>query len=135
MSDFKVCYKGDLSTEITHLSSGSKVVTDAPIDNHGLGRTLSPTDMVASSLASCMLTIIAIAANTHKINIENMEADVNKIMSKTIPRRISQIDINMIIAGSLNDKSKKIIERSAKSCPVHHSLNDNIIINLEIQYK
>lgn len=135
MSDFKVFYKGDLSTEITHLSSGSKILTDAPIDNHGLGRTLSPTDMVASSLASCMLTIIAIAANTHKINIEKMEADVSKTMSRTIPRKISQIDINMIITGYLNDKSKKIIERSAKNCPVHHSLNDSIIINFEIEYK
>ena len=135
MSDFKVSYKGDLSTEITHLSSGSKVLTDAPIDNHGLGRTLSPTDMVASSLASCMLTIIAIAANTHKIDIKNMEANVSKIMSKTIPRRISQIDINLIIMGILNDKSRKIIERSAKNCPVHHSLNKNIIINFAIEYK
>ena len=135
MSDFKVSYKGDLSTEITHLSSGSKVLTDAPIDNHGLGRTLSPTDMVASSLASCMLTIIAIAANTHKINIENMEANVSKTMSKTIPRKISKIDVEMIIKGILNNKSKKIIERSAKNCPVHHSLNDDVIINLEIQYK
>ena len=135
MSDFKVSYKGDLSTEITHLSSGSKVLTDAPIDNHGLGRTLSPTDLVASSLASCMLTIIAIAANTHKINIKSMEADVIKVMSKTVPRRISQIGIKMIITGICNDKSKKIIERSAKNCPVHHSLNKEMIINLDIQYK
>ena len=135
MSDFKVSYKGDLSTEITHLSSESKVLTDAPIDNHGLGRTLSPTDLVASSLASCMLTIIAIAANTHKINIKSMEADVIKVMSKTVPRRISQIGIKMIITGIFNDKSKKIIERSAKNCPVHHSLNKEMIINLDIQYK
>ena len=119
MSDFKVSYKGDLSTEITHLSSGSKVLTD----------------LVASSLASCMLTIIAIAANTHKINIKSMEADVIKVMSKTVPRRISQIGIKMIITGIFNDKSKKIIERSAKNCPVHHSLNKEMIINLDIQYK
>ena len=135
MADFKVSYKGDLSTEITHLSSESKVLTDAPVDNHGLGRTLSPTDLVASSLASCMLTIIAIAANTHKINIKSMEADVIKVMSKTVPRRISQIGIKMIITGIFNDKSKKIIERSAKNCPVHHSLNKEMIINLDIQYK
>jgi len=135
MSDFKVSYKGDLSTEIMHLSSGSKILTDAPTDNNGLGRTLSPTDLVASSLASCMLTIIAIAANTHSINIKNMDADVTKIMSKTLPRKISQIDIKLSIIGIFNDKSKKIIERSASTCPVHHSLNKDILINLDIKYR
>ena len=135
MADFRVSYKGDLSTEITHLDSETKILTDAPIDNQGLGRTFSPTDLVASSLASCMLTIIAIAANTHNINIKTMDGDVTKIMSKTLPRKIAQIDIIIEITGSFNDKSKKIIERSAKNCPVHHSLNKGMIINLDIQYK
>ena len=135
MADFKISYKGDLSTEITHLTSGSKILTDAPIDNQGLGRTFSPTDLVASSLGSCMLTIIAIAANTHSIDIKTMDANITKIMSKTLPRKISQIDINIKIIGEFNSKTKKIIERSAKNCPVHHSLNKDIKINLDIQYK
>ena len=135
MTDFKVSYKGDLSTEITHLDSETKILTDAPIDNKGLGRTFSPTDLVASSLASCMLTIIAIATNTHNIDIKTMDADITKTMSKTLPRKISQIDIIIKITGHFNDKSKKIIERSAKNCPVHHSLNKEMIINLDIQYK
>tara|TARA_B100000579_G_C22807678_1_gene843420 strand:- start:158 stop:565 length:408 start_codon:yes stop_codon:yes gene_type:complete len=135
MSDFKVSYIGDLSTEAMHLESGSKILTDAPVDNQGLGRTFSPTDLVASSLASCMLTIIAIAAKTHNIDIQSMDADIKKIMSNTIPRRISQIDIEIKISGSLNDKDKIVIERSAKNCPVHHSLNHDININLDIQYK
>jgi len=135
VADFRVSYKGDLSTEITHLDSETKILTDAPIDNQGLGRTFSPTDLVASSLASCMLTIIAIAANTHNINIKTMDGDVTKTMSKTLPRKISQIDIIIKITGYFNDKSKKIIERSAKNCPVHHSLNKEMIINLDIQYK
>ena len=82
-----------------------------------------------------MLTIIAIAANTHNIDIKTMDADITKIMSKTLPRKISQIDIVIEIAGHFNHKSKKIIERSAKNCPVHHSLNKEMIINLDIQYK
>tara|TARA_Y100001970_G_scaffold134911_2_gene166016 strand:+ start:3931 stop:4344 length:414 start_codon:yes stop_codon:yes gene_type:complete len=134
MADFKISYKGDLSTELTHLASKSKILTDAPIDNQGLGRTFSPTDLVASSLASCMLTIIAIASNTHGININTMEAEVSKIMSKTLPRKISQIDIIIIIKGAFSDKEKIIISRSAKNCPVHHSLNQDMIINLDIQY-
>ena len=135
MADFKISYKGDLSTEIIHLASGSKILTDAPIDNQGLGRTFSPTDLVASSLASCMLTIIAIAANTHSIDIKTMDANITKIMSKTLPRKIFQIDINIKIIGEFNSKTKKIIERSAKNCPVYHSLNKDIEINLDIQYK
>ena len=110
MSDFKVSYKGNLSTEIIHLASGSKILTDAPIDNQGLGRTFSPTDLVASSLASCMSTIIAIAANTHNIDIKTMDTDITKIMSKMSPRKISQIDIKMKIIGKVNDKAKKIID-------------------------
>ena len=135
MSDFKVTYLGDLSTEVMHLESGSKILTDAPIDNQGLGRTFSPTDLVASSLASCMLTIIAIAAKTHSIDIKSMASNIKKIMSKTTPRRISQIDIEITVSGSLNDKDKIVIERSAKNCPVHHSLNHDININLDFRYK
>ena len=134
MSKFRVVYKGDLSTEIEHLDSGSKIITDAPKDNQGLGRTFSPTDLVASSLASCMLTIIAIANRTHSLNIETMDANVEKIMSSNSPRKISQINVKISIKGVFDDKSKLIIERSAKNCPVHHSLNPDIQINLKINY-
>ena len=131
MSKFRVVYKGDLSTEIEHLDSGSKIITDAPKDNQGLGRTFSPTDLVASSLASCMLTIIAIANRTHSLNIEAMDANVEKIMSSNSPRKISQINVKISIKGVFDDKSKLIIERSAKNCPVHHSLDVglDLIIN------
>ena len=131
MSKFRVVYKGDLSTEIEHLDSDSKIITDAPKDNQGLGRTFSPTDLVASSLASCMLTIIAIANRTHSLNIEAMEANVEKIMSLNSPRKISQINVKISIKGVFDDKSKLIIERSAKNCPVHHSLDVglDLIIN------
>ena len=131
MSKFRVVYKGDLSTEIEHLDSGSKIITDAPKDNQGLGRTFSPTDLVASSLASCMLTIIAIANRTHGLNIEAMDANVEKIMSSNSPRKISQINVKISIKGVFDDKSKLIIERSAQNCPVHHSLDVglDLIIN------
>ena len=134
MSDFKVTYKGNLSTEMVHLESGEKVITDAPKDNQGLGRTFSPTDLVASSLASCMLTIIAIAARTHSLNILSMDSKVSKTMSSSSPRRIDKIDIAIDIRGKFDQKSKKIIERSAKNCPVHHSLHSDIGINLKINY-
>ena len=134
MSDFKVTYKGNFSTEMVHLESGQAIITDAPKDNQGLGRTFSPTDLIASSLASCMITIIAIAAKTHKINIINLESNIKKTMSKTLPRKISKIDVELNVEGELDEKSKLIIERSAKNCPVHHSLSKDMIININIKY-
>ena len=134
MSDFKVTYKGNFSTEMVHLESGKKIITDAPKDNQGLGRTFSPTDLVASSLGSCMITIIAIADRTHNLNILGMDSSVSKIMSNTSPRRIGRIDVVIDIRGEFDEKSKKIIERSAENCPVHHSLNSDIKIDLKINY-
>ena len=82
-----------------------------------------------------MLTIIAIASNTNSIKIDAMDAEVSKIMSKKMPRKISQIDIIIIIKGIFSDKEKKIISRSASNCPVHHSLSEDMEINLDIQYR
>ena len=129
MSDFKIEYKGDLSTEIIHIESDSKISTDAPKDNNGLGRTFSPTDLVASAVGSCMLTIIGIAAKTNDIVIEKMSAEVSKTMSENLPRRISEIIVLISIFGAFDSKSRAIIERSAKHCPVHKSVNSNIQIN------
>ena len=129
MSDFNIEYKGELSTEIIHVQSDSKILTDAPKDNNGLGRTFSPTDLVASSVGSCMLTIIGIAAKTNNIEIEKMSAKVSKIMSKNLPRRISEINVTINVSGIFDSKSKSIIERSAKHCPVHKSVNSDIHLN------
>ena len=129
MSDFNIEYKGELSTEIIHVQSDSKILTDAPKDNNGLGRTFSPTDLVASSVGSCMLTIIGIAAKTNNIEIEKMSAKVSKIMSKNLPRRISEIKVTINVSGIFDLKSKSIIERSAKHCPVHKSVNSDIHLN------
>ena len=119
---------------MTHLDSGDKIVTDAPKDNQGLGRTFSPTDLVVSSLGSCMITIIAIAARTHNLNILGMDSSVSKTMSNISPRRIERIDVVIDIRGEFDEKSKKIIERSAEHCPVHHSMNSDIKIDLKINY-
>ena len=88
----QVKYKGQLRTEAKHLRSGSIIVTDAPIDNQGKGEAFSPTDLVATALASCMITIMGIVAERDGINIEGVIADVDKIMSKE-PRRIGEIKI------------------------------------------
>ncbi|HEY1031369.1 MAG TPA: OsmC family protein [Flavipsychrobacter sp.] len=123
----KVVYKGELRTEATHLRSGTVVETDAPLDNNGKGERFSPSDLVATALASCMLTIMGIAARTHNINITGTECEVEKIMVAD-PRRIGEVKINMHFPQTENytDKEKKILEHAAMTCPVIESLHPDI---------
>lgn len=121
----KVTYLGNLRTEAEHLQSGSKMITDAPVDNHGKGEAFSPTDTVATALASCMLTIMGIKANDHQMEIEGTTAEVTKVMTDK-PRRISKIKINISVKGSFEEKERKILENAALTCPVYHSLHTDI---------
>ena len=121
----KVTYLGNLRTEAEHLQSGSKMITDAPVDNHGKGEAFSPTDTVATALASCMLTIMGIKANDHQMEIEGTTAEVTKVMTDK-PRRISKIEINISVKGSFDEKERKILENAALTCPVYHSLHTDI---------
>jgi putative redox protein len=130
----KIIYKGNLRTEATHLKSGQTVVTDAPVDNQGKGEAFSPTDLMSTSLGSCMLTIMGIAAQKHEIGIGNVEVEIGKHMASD-PRRVSQIDVIMKIEDKgLTDKEKKILENSALTCPVAKSLSAEIIQNVSFQY-
>jgi len=119
-----VCYSGNLRTEATHLRSGNTITTDAPVDNHGKGEAFSPTDLVAVALASCMLTIMAMKADSMGIATQGVRADISKIMSKP-PRRIAEIIVDIIMPPelSLSAKDKKILESAALACPVHASLH------------
>ena len=121
----EIKYINDLRTESTHLQSDSKIITDAPIDNMGKGEAFSPTDLFVSSLASCMITIMGIAAKTHNIEIGEVGAEVLKVMGFN-PRRISEIHIKFIFNLKLNNKEKEILERAAKHCPVSKSINKDI---------
>ena len=122
----KVIYKGSLRTEATHLRSGNRIITDAPIDNKGKGETFSPTDLVATALASCMLTIMGIKADEMNINIEGASAEIEKIMGSG-PRRIAQLIIVINIPISTDQKTKNILEKAALACPVDKSLSDSMI--------
>ena len=125
MSDIKIVYNGDLRTQITHSQSGDVIITDAPIDNNGRGEAFSPTDLFASSLGSCMLTIMGITAQTHGLNIDGSTVNINKIMG-TNPRRVSTIDIIININGKLNEKDKKILQKAAEHCPVSKSIHPDL---------
>ena len=133
MNSFEIIYYGDLRTSVEHLDSGATIKTDAPKDNHGLGQSFSPTDLVCASLASCMLTIMAIAIKKHNVDIKGTTANVNKKMSQT-PRMISQIDININFPINYPNKIKNLLERSAINCPVHKSLSEKIKKNINFIY-
>lgn len=122
----KVIYKGYLRTEATHIRSGSTIITDAPSDNKGKGEAFSPTDLVATALASCMLTIMGIKADEIDINIEGASAKVKKIMAAG-PRRIAKVIIDINIPIQADDKTKNILEKVALTCPVEKSLTDSMI--------
>ena len=122
----KVFYEGNLRTRAVHLGSGSTIVTDAPTDNNGKGEAFSPTDLVATSLASCMLTIMGIIAERDGIDLKEAYAEVVKVMSKN-PRRISKIGIKIHLNGrSIKSIERGKLERAAKHCPVGGSLHPEI---------
>ena len=133
MNTFEIKYKGDLRTTAIHLDSGSEINTDAPKDNHGLGETFSPTDMVCTALASCILTIMAIAVEKDNINIKGTIAVVKKTMGKN-PRRIAKIDIDLTFPREYDQKTKTVLERAAYNCPVHHTLSETVEKNISLTY-
>ncbi|GAB5564410.1 MAG: OsmC family protein [Winogradskyella sp.] len=121
----KVTYLGGLRTESTHLKSGNSFITDAPTDNNGKGEAFSPTDTVATGLASCMLTVMGIKARDMDVDMSGTTAEVTKTMSSN-PRRISKIEVVVHLPFSADDKTKQILERTANTCPVHYSLHPDI---------
>ena len=121
----KVTYTGELRTNCIHIQSGSEFITDAPVDNNGLGQAFSPTDTIATGLASCMLTVMGIKANNLEIDLTNATAEVTKHMSVN-PRRISKIEINISMPSNISDKNRKILKHTANTCPVHYSLHPDI---------
>ena len=131
MSTSKIIYKNNLRTEAKHIASGQKIITDAPLDNNGKGEAFSPTDLVATALASCMITIMAIAAEKNGINISETSASVKKVMG-TNPRTISDIVIEIKMNKDLALKDRKRLEKAALACPVHKSLHPDM--NKEITF-
>lgn len=131
----KVVYNGELRTTATHLSSGTIIETDAPVDNQGKGERFSPTDLVATALASCMFTIMGIAARTHGMDIKGMSCEVEKIMTAS-PRRIGEVKINISFPAGIqySDKEQKILEHAALTCPVFLSLHDDVKKTISFQW-
>lgn len=133
MTHSKVLYTGQLHTECTH-ESGAKIQTDAPKDNQGKGEAFSPTDLLAASLASCMLTLMGIAARKAGTDLPGTVATVEKIMSLDLPRRIAKIKIRVNCPLSFAEELRMRLEKAALDCPVHHSLHPGIELDIHFSW-
>lgn len=134
MATSKVVYLGDLRTSSVHLQSGTEIITDAPTDNNGKGEAFSPTDMVANSLATCMLTVMGIKARDLQVDFSGSTAEVTKIMAAE-PRRISEIHVTFEMNLVADEKTKTILERTAMTCPVFYSLHPDIKKEITFNWK
>ncbi len=126
MVEIKLSYEGKLHCRAVHQPSGTVLVTDAPLDNNGLGQSFSPTDLVATALASCMATVIGIVAKRKEIAVEGMTVTVRKFMSDDQPRRIKCLELDVTMPLPNMHPDRKLIESAARACPVHHSLHPDI---------
>ena len=128
-----VYYSSELRTESTHLQSGETYITDAPTDNEGKGKAFSPTDLIATGLANCMLTIMGIIAKRQSLDIEGTKAEVTKIMGVE-PRMISEIRIDFFFPKSYDKDSKQLLQTSALNCPVAKSLANDLTQTINFHY-
>lgn len=126
MKTSKIIYKGNLRTAALHNQSGNTLITDAPLDNNGKGEAFSPTDLLATSLGCCMLTIMGIIAERHQINIENTAIEITKVMEAN-PRRVGEIIVEFTMPkNNYNAKEKELLEHAAHTCPVAKSLSSDL---------
>ena len=134
MVSIGIKYEGELHTTATHGPSGTVLSTDAPKDNQGRGESFSPTDLVATALGSCMLTVMGILARTLDIDITGATATVGKEMTSAPPRRIQQITVNIHIPGPISEENKEKLVRTAHTCPVHKSLHPDVQIPINFTW-
>jgi len=138
MVDIHVSYEGELRCRARHGPSGALLETDAPVDNQGLGQSFSPTDLVATALGSCMLTLMGITARKHGWALEGISVRVEKEMTQRPPRRIERLtvefDVPEAVRSALDERARKELERAAHGCPVRLSLLDAIEVPVSFNW-
>ena len=138
MVDIDVHYTGQLHCTAKHRPSGAELGTDAPRDNHGLGESFSPTDLLATALGTCMITVMGIAARKYEVGLDGARVHVKKIMTSTLPRRVarleSTIEIPPEVAARLDGEARTALSRIADDCPVRLSLLPAIEVPLTIRW-
>lgn len=121
-----ITYEGELRTRAVHTPSGTELLTDAPVDNHGKGESFSPTDLAATALGACIATIMGIVAERHEVDLSGMRVTVKKDMVTEPVRRIGKLTTVIHVPAEPDDKTRTMLERAALSCPVHASLHPDI---------
>ena len=135
MDTAHITYLGDLRTECTHVRSGQRMITDAPVDNRGKGEAFSPTDLLTTSLATCIITTIGIVASDKGIPFRGVEARVVKHMASD-PRRVAKVEVHLTLDGEgLGTRERTILERTAHTCPVAISLAPELVQEITFMYR
>lgn len=127
MVQIDIRYEGNLRCRATHSSSQAELATDAPVDNHGRGESFSPTDLLATALGTCMLTLMGIAAQRHDWELGEATVRVQKKMAAD-PRRVGELEVLITVPAQLDERARTTLERAALSCPVHKSLHPDVNI-------
>ncbi len=130
-----VLYEGELHTQCQHEPSGALLATDAPVDNQGRGESFSPTDLAATALASCMLTVMGIVAKQRGWRLDGSRAQVEKTMVAKPVRRIGRIGIRLTMAPGVPVEARPLLERTAHTCPVMQSIHPDIEVELEFDWQ
>jgi uncharacterized OsmC-like protein len=128
-------YEGGLRCRAVHGPSGTTLVTDAPVDNHGKGESFSPTDLVATALGACMMTVMGIVAERHGLDLTGMTTETVKEMTKEPPRRIASLRTRLTIPLPADHPKRSLLEQAAHTCPVHKSLHPEIDASVEFVWK
>ena len=130
-----IVYEGNLRTVATHERSGTQIQTDAPVDNQGQGERFSPSDLVATALGSCMMTIMGIKARDLQLDLTNVKIEVEKIM-KADPRRIGGVNLTFHFPEGFtaDDKQRVVLERAAHTCPVIYSIHPDIEVKVDFRW-
>jgi putative redox protein len=126
MVEISIKYLGDLRCEARHEPSGTVITTDAPVDNEGRGESFSPTDLAATSLGACILTIMGIAARKQGVDLGDTQVKVLKEMTPKPPRRIAKVTVVFTIPLPASHEKRAMLEEAARNCPVHLSLDPGV---------
>lgn len=134
MDTAHLTYLGELRTEAVHVRSGQRLISDAPPDNQGRGEAFSPSDLLSTSLASCMMTIMGIVARDKNIPLEGLKARVVKHMTPA-PRKVERIEVHLELSGvGLEERDRAILENAALTCPVARSLREDLVQDIHFTY-
>jgi len=134
MSKMHIEYQGNLRIKATHYS-GSELITDAPVDNHGKGESFSPTDLLCTALGTCMVTVMGIRAAKLNVPYQGLQADVLKYMSQDLPRRVIKVKVKIQMPENIKNASERSeIEQAGLECPVALSLHPDIEQDIEFVY-